>query len=205
MIKGGAGDDQIRSYASDVSILGGAKADKFISAVGVNVSINAGKGNVVIDVYRGVNLLVHGAKGSDTVNLNNALGWFGRYIFNYAKGVGFDVISKGAFINLIVGAKLNETLTSGNDTLLKIISGSLTVKVTMPEVITVVKVNDYSAYLLDVLRNNTQGKVIGKSSATATQKIKNYGAESSIIGGKGIDSIYNEASSSSIKAGAGDD
>ena len=204
-IKGGGGYDQIRSYASDVSIQGGAQADKIISGNGDNVSIDAGKGNDVIDVYQGVNLFVRGGKGNDTVNLNNALGWNGRYIFSYAKGDGKDVISKGAIINLIDGATIAQTLTSGSDTVLKIDSGSVTVKDTKPEEIVVVKNNKYSAYLVDVLNNKAQGKVIGKSSATATQKIRNYGEASTIIGGKGIDSIYNEASNSSINAGAGDD
>ena len=193
-IKGGGGYDQIRSYASDVSIQGGSKVDKIISGNGDNVSIDAGTGNDVIDAYDGVNLFIRGGKGNDTINLSRAHG-----IFTYTKGDGNDVISKGAIINLIDGATIAQTLTSGSDTVLKIDSGSVTVKDTKPEDIIVVKDNDYSPYLVDVLKNKAQGKVIGKSSKTATQKIRNYGETSTIIGGKGIDS------SSSINAGAGDD
>ena len=199
-IKGGGGYDQIRSYASDVSIQGGSKVDKIISGNGDNVSIDAGKSNDVIDAYDGVNLFIRGGKGNDTINLSRAHG-----IFTYTKGDGNDVISKGAIINLIDGAKINETITSGSDTVLKIGKGSITVKDSKPEEITVVKNNKYSAYLVNVLHNKVQEKVIGKSSATATQKISNYGEASTIIGGKGIDSIYNEASNSSINAGADDD
>lgn len=202
VIKGGGGYGQIRSYASDVLITGGSKVDKITSGNGDNVTINAGAGNDIIDAYGGINLFIRGGKGNDTINLDSAT----RGIFTYAKGDGSDVIiSKGAIINLINGAIINETITSGSDTVLKIGKGSITVKDSKPEEITVVKNNKYSAYLVNVLHNKAQRKVIGKSSATATQKISNYGEASIIIGGKGIDSIYNEASNSSINAGAGND
>lgn len=201
VIKGGGGYDQIRSYASDVSITGGSKVDKITSGNGDNVTINAGAGNDIIDAYGGVNLFIRGGKGNDTINLDSAT----RGIFTYTKNDGNDIISKGAIINLINGAIINETITSGSDTVLKIGKGSITVKDTKPEEIIVVKNNKYSDYLVNVLNNKAQGKVIGKFSATATQKISNYGEASTIIGGKGIDSIYNEASNSSINAGANDD
>jgi len=167
---------------------------------------------------------VRGGKGNDTVNLslgcNNT-----EYVFEYAKGDENDVVSKGAIISLIDGAKVDKKTKSGSDTVLKIGNGSITVKDTKLADVQIVKNGDYEKFFgYDEVSNSTPGKVvkienhvhrkskIENSADNATIQggdlnvtINSWGKNVSINAGNGNNYISSYSTNGTIIAGGGDD
>ena len=107
-IDGGAGSDYIYNSGSDTSILGGSGNDT-ISNTGENVTITGGKGNDVIDLGDASNALI-----------------------NYASGDGRDVIygfGEGDTLKITSGS-VKSSVQSGDDIVLNIGNGKITLKET---------------------------------------------------------------------------
>lgn len=155
---GGAGNESIYNNGKNTSNDGGKGENTIISeSDSENVTIDGGKGNDVIEV-QGMDYLVRGGKGSDTVNLNLARNNT-EYVFEYAKGDGNDVVSKGAIISLIDGTKVDKMTKSGSDTILKIGSGSVTVKDTKPADVKIVTDGNYEEFFGEVSLS-TPGQIV---------------------------------------------
>ena len=134
-IDGGAGRDDIYNgySASEVSIVGGAGND-YITNIAANVEIDGGAGHDYINLsyttsnskyYRAENDTIRGGKGNDTIN--NTSGGSGN-VYQYASGDGRDVITGFSAKDTIqiTSGSISSTSVSGNNTILKIGSGSIT-------------------------------------------------------------------------------
>ena len=113
-------------FASDYSkatISGGTNADT-ITARGENISVNGGAGNDEVKIL-GSNVTVTGGKGNDSITSNGK-----SNVFFYANGDGNDVITNYTESDIIkiTSGKVSKTATSGNDVVLTVGKGKITVK-----------------------------------------------------------------------------
>ena len=177
----------------------------------------------------GSSVTIVGGKGNDTLtNSGN------KVIYSYASGDGKDVITNfGATDTLqITSGKVTSSVISGNDLVLNIGKGSVTVKDVVggtinlregTEKVVALKVpyvhvltdkadtftNEDANYLVDALSGNDTIENFAKNSSVDGGAGKDYlynsGTNSSINGGVGNDSIDNFASNSTLNGGAGND
>ena len=89
-----------------------------VSNSGQKVTIDAGDGNNDIFINSS-NVSVKSGAGNDTITSEGN---------NENVSIDDDVVSKNAIINLIDGSRVQSTLVSGNEIILKIGSGSITIK-----------------------------------------------------------------------------
>lgn len=161
---GGADKDYIYIYANDekVSIHGGAGADEVYDG-GTKTSVNGGAGNDYVHIYSGAsNTTIKAGTGNDTIKSYSK----NKVTYVYKSGDGKDVIDGFNFGTdkiIISSGKVSSTSYSGNDVILKIGSGSITVKDGKGKKITI----------------NGKSKTYGKSSTSAA--ITGYKAPSSTI------------------------
>lgn len=177
----------------------------------------------------GNSVTIIGGAGNDTViNSGN------KIVYSYATGEGKDVISGfGANDTLhITKGTIKNSVISGNDLILNIGSGSVTVKDVIGSTIhlqiadgkvTTLKVpyvheltanadsfrNEDAGYLVEALENNDTVENFAKNvtvdGGAGKDYLYNTGANSSIHGGAGNDSIDNFASNVTINGGNGND
>ena len=171
----------VNSAYGYVTIDGGAGNDS-IYADDPNLSINGGSGNDTISFYgnRG-NVTIKGDTGNDYINnlsTNHAV------IYQYEEGDGNDSITNYSSNDTIsIGGSVNySTLTSGNNLIVNVGSGSITLV-------------------------NAKGKTLNIKGGnfSGTKIITNYTKNTVVSGTANSDTIYNYAGGVKINAGAGDD
>ncbi len=128
-ISTGTGNDSILNYGANSTVKAGSGNDKIINQsnsydYGSNVSINAGSGNDTIWNNGGEKLTIIGGKGNDSI-INTGT----KTLYKYANGDGKDIITGFSSTDTlkITGAKYTRS-TVGNDVVLKVGKGSVTLK-----------------------------------------------------------------------------
>ena len=207
-IDGGDDDDYVTNRAGNVSIFGGAGNDYIHHDDGEDVTIDGGAGNDTVHFY-GMNIIVRGGEGNDSIAYNS----YG-YIYEYADGDGNDTINSYSRAINITKGKVSSSVVSGNNVILKIGAGSITVLNGKDQKINVVY-GDYSEFWRDKnIRNSRSDTVI--SGGNMSDSIHNRSANVTINAGTGHDTILNENWNGSawnaktpdnviINAGKGDD
>ena len=177
-IWGDAGKDTIEVWAAKNSIIGGAGDD--------SIKVRGNKASGVT---------VNGGTGND-VMYASSLGT----VFDYANGDGNDVIydfTDKSSLRITGGAAT--TVTSGNDTIVRVGSGSITLKNYKKSTPTPTPTPD-----VNVINNTTASRTLYGTSGK--DSITNSGTEVVIYGGAGNDTIKNNlGNKSKIYAGDGDD
>lgn len=123
------GNDSILNYGANSTIKAGSGNDKIINQsnsydYGSNVSINGGSGNDTIWNNGGEQLTIVGGTGNDSI-INSGT----KTLYKYANGDGKDIITGFSSTDTlkITGAKYTRS-TVGNDVVLKVGKGSVTLK-----------------------------------------------------------------------------
>ena len=210
---GGTGDDYI--YTDDYATVdGGDGNDTIINSE--NSLLKGGKGNdLIIDTNKSLNYstTINGGAGIDTVSITG-----GNCIIEYASGDGNDLIY--GFNELTtLNFKYDALSQSGNDVVVKVGNGSLTLKDTPlflfndritgsynRDNITNSKSNKYiTTYAGSDSINNTGSHVIINAGDGDDTIGSRRGAHVSINGGRGNEKIVVEGDYITIKGGAGND
>lgn len=210
-INAGNGNDYIEIYGTSYSTFeAGAGNDTIQNAFsGSNFNrINGGDGDDYISMYNPGNLThgnyntISGGRGNDTIKVDGTERTTNT-IVEYADGDGDDVINSGYFSSYkikLTSGTLKETLKSGSDIILKVGTGSITLK------------NVANSYNLSV-----NGNIISVDSKNATQQptvvsateaMKSdsiYRARMLVNGSAYDDRIYSMNDENTINAGDGND
>ena len=200
------------------TIVGSSKAETIYGGTG-NDSISGGAGNDKLYGEAGADTL-YGGVGSDTLT-----GGDGKDVFVYANGDGADVIADFTAgqdsIKLTSGTVTSASLKS-SDMVLKIGSGSLTVKNAKDKEISVGNVTYYNNFVYDAkktaitlassfsgtLKTADYVSTVKKIDASAVSKAVNIfgnAKANTIIGGSKAETIYGGTGNDSISGGAGND
>lgn len=199
MIDSGAGNDNIESSGKNSAINGGA-GDDIITSEGENSTVNSGAGNdsiyggnsnVKINVGAGNDFIyflgfgdsipsnntIYGGKGNDTININ-----FTSIIF-YGEAGNDSIQSAGANSSLKGGAGVDSIKNTGENAIIWGDAGN------------------------DLIINGSEGSssVFGSSTSDENSDLSSIGANSTVYGGAGKDSIQNIAKNIFIYGGAGKD
>ena len=197
-----SGADYYYNEADGVTIDAGAGNDT-LENDGSDVSISAGAGNDRV-TNTGDNVTVSGGAGNDSVE-NSGSG----FVYEYTGGK--DTITGFNEGDEIIIGKGYTTAISGNDWVIKIGSGSITIQDAAEQTIIVdgdevVPPEEGDTILgtakADTLTNDDDEKVI--DALAGNDKIYNSGNNVTIIGGKGNDSIYNEGDGNIYQYANGD-
>ena len=210
IINGGLGNDSIDNNFSNHSKLIGGDGSDTISNYGDNVIIDGGSGNDSIHA-NGDYVTITGGAGDDTVYIHNYTS-----VYQYFAGDGNDIIT-----DFPSGAKLQiddsyTNVTQGNDLIVKVGTGSITLKDCGYARI---KVTDSAGNLSTInadltLIAGTSGDDNIKNKYTKNVQIEgkegndsidNRGSDVTIDGGSGNDTINNHIWDVSINGGAGND
>ena len=195
-----------------------------ITTRGDNISVNGGAGNDVIKIL-GASTSINGGTGNDSITSNGA-----GNIFVYAAGDGNDVITNYAEEDKIkiTSGKVSKKTTKGNDVILTIGDGKITVKNAKGKLVTYITENgiEYtypesvkfnskitSATLLNTFTKNTfnvadYGSLLNTVNASAvTHNINITGNKEAnkIIGSSQDDLIDGGAGADTLDGGAGND
>lgn len=194
-IKGSSSKDTIYDGNGNDSILGNSGNDKLYGDAG-NDTLNGGKGN-------------------DTLT-----GGAGKDVFFFASSEGNDVITdytttQGDLIRL--GVSSMNTSTSGNNVILKVGTGKITINNAKSQQVSVIGSTGKSTVIggtttLNVT-NSTKSpvtitstiKVIDASKRTIAVKLTGNSLANTIKGGSGVDTIYGGAGNDSILGNNGND
>lgn len=220
-VDGGAGNDTIYSNDHRVSLNGGAGNDSIYTSA----------------YWSGVTL--RGGAGDDTINTGSDAYYYSNYTTNgkliqYADGDGNDIVTTfnpHDTIQILSGA-IGDGSINGSDLILKVGSGSITLKNTISTDVIVLKSdgslatltnefftstegvesvsNDEAIVITGTARNDTLrngGERVTINALGGDDLIENYyGAENvSINAGAGNDSITNSGDNATIYGGAGND
>ena len=206
-INGGDGNDSIINTNNSVTITGGAGKD-YIYNDGTGGVINGGSGNDTIKLIYSIDNSISGGDGDDKISLysgnwgNNIKGGtvaggkgsdtiYGdgtKHVYKYANGDGADTIYNiGSADTISIGGAKYTRSTVGYDVVLKVGSGSITLK-------------DAASTTL-----NIKGTLQGGGSSTSNRNIKNYTSYETINGTSFADSIQNYGSNVKIYGNAGND
>ena len=198
-IDSGSGDDSIDTYESEIKIYSGNGNDS-IGIYAHDETIDAGDGDDYIYIEQCVGILldagsgddyiydtgfentIHGGAGNDTI-------YWDFYpdgnVVQYASGDGNDIIYgyyHDSTIQIIDGADYS-TLAIGDDVIIKVDSGSMTLK---------------DAYGFQI-------NIAGGNLVTEASYINNTTNNVKVLGTNGDDSITNTGKNVTIEAGTGDD
>ncbi len=214
----GAGNDSVyNEYGWYDTISTGSGNDTIKLYYGKGSSVNAGTGNDKISLYGGSAYVVTlvGGKGNDTVYTgdNSAL-------YRYTSGDGNDIIFNwSANDTLQITGSTYTKKTSGNNVILTIGSGKITLKGAKGQTLNIdgtlagggkninnstskKKLNGTS--YADTFTNS--GSYVTISGGKGNDTISNvFGNNTSIVAGTGNDSIYNRSFYTTILGGAGKD
>lgn len=142
-IDGGAGSDTIFVNGHDIKIFGGTDNDFIKSEESNDVTINAGEGNDTIHNIRKWRSSINGNEGNDVIfndacNYVTITGGIGNdsiknsgdnVLFQYTLGDGEDTIHGFRLNNTLqIFGGIYSTLVSGNDVIVKVGNGSITLK-----------------------------------------------------------------------------
>ena len=212
-IYGGAGNDSIDNSGDSVTIDGGAGADR-ISLYSSDYSADSGKNTIA------------GGAGDDTVYLNSATTIGNVYV--YSTGDGNDTIyNLTSYDTISVGGGYSTT-ASGSDVIIKVGSGSMTLKNvkgtnfkikgdgnsytetdTVPAGIsisnaTLTASTAFTGSKIDLADYPTATKV-NASALSRGVSIVGTAAANSLKGGKGADTIFGGAGNDTVSLGGGND
>ncbi len=189
------GDDSIRNTGSNVVVnaLGGNDS---VENSGSQVTIDAGKGYDTINIG-GDNVLINAGAGNDNINLQS-----GAVLVEYTSGDGNDTISGfNENSTLSIAGGLYSLKTSGNDVIVKVGDGQITLKgAASLDNLNIIGIQDNPASNID----NSDSSV-SISGGDSNDTITNSGQNVTITAYGGNDSIKNENISVTIDAGDGSD
>ena len=209
MIDLGEGNDSIRNDANHATVYSGAGNDTIFNRSGQFVSINGGAGDDSIKVdynyssgWSGRHNTINGGAGNDTIILNNSS--HTRYdVIQYANGDGKDIITGINYtdsISFIDDDTKYETLTSGNDIIVSVGSGSMTFKNAKGS-----KLNFLNGIYDGVNTiDNPKSRVLVNGSS-ARDSVHNTGHYDTITTSDSNDTIYNIGEYATIYSGEGND
>ena len=193
-INSGAGNDSIVSWGDNIKINAGAGNDK-VYATGEKISMLGGAGNDSLNCAYGHYATINGGKGNDTLSGSSYAD-----VFQYSNGDGNDVIynyDKSDKI-LLSSSSSYSTMTSGQDIVVKVDSGKMTLKYAKGTKLNIVGGKKNSGSNTDTekgenISNSTKNKTINGSSGKDT--ISNIAGGVKIYAAAGNDSIYSSVSS----------
>ncbi|MBR1395924.1 MAG: calcium-binding protein, partial [Selenomonadaceae bacterium] len=222
---GTSGKDSFYNFDSNVEIKMYA-GDDYISNYGTNVTIDGGDGDDYID-NGGDNVTINGGSGNDTIYLTSYSGK--DNLIQYSAGDGNDIIYNYSSTDTIqISGNSYTTTTSGNDVIINVGTGKITVKGGANQNI---KINGSETYVTPTvpsgvtpinITNNNDNTIISGTSGDDTiennnnyvtinggagnDSIRNYYNENATISGDaGNDIIDNNCNNASISGGVGDD
>ena len=224
-INSGTGNDYVYLYtaSSNVSVDAGNGNDTIYGG-GQNISIDGGAGNDYIQLFiSSDDVTVKAGKGNDIIRSYSTLG----NIFQYSNGDGKDVIYNFSDNDTLQISGTSSTLTSGNDTVIKVGSGSITLKnylvpnptPTLPSgwkygtssksnsTSTIITASVATAETTIDLTQNYGEKVLKVDGSKVTKSLTVTGnsLNNTLTGGKGADTIYGNAGNDKISGGTGAD
>ncbi|MBR1730251.1 MAG: hypothetical protein IJ728_12100 [Selenomonadaceae bacterium] len=190
-IKSGVGNDSIYNYANYTRIDAGDGSDT-IRAYGNYISVNAGVGNDYISSSSFDNGSTYeGGLGNDTIYMPSSEG---DDTLKYSNGDGDDFIQyyqSFHAINIASGS-INNVTGSGNDVVLKVGSGSMTLK-------------DTKNLPLHIKNSNGTDSVVVYNGTNTIAPIYNITSWSSLNGTSSSEYLFNKGRSSTVNAAAGND
>lgn len=181
-LDGGSGNDYIFSNSNNISMNGGSGNDRIINSWGEDITIEGGEGDDTISSGE-VNVLIRGGKGNDSVYGNSS-------IYEYADGDGNDTISGTPLAINITKGIVSSSVVSGDNLILKVGSGSITILYGANKDIPVVY-GDYSEFWCDKRINNYTSNTIVSGGSNA-DSVRNHVSKVTINAGEGRDTILNE-------------
>ena len=215
-LSGESGNDLLNGGAGKDTLDGGAGSDTLIGDSG-NDSLNGDMGNDSLDGGDGNDTLI-GGKGADTLTGGN-----GRNVFVYASGDGKDIITdyKVGYDKIkITSGSITSSSLSGSDVILKIGSGSITLKGMKDQKITVIDSNGKSTSQVYGNSSTTQKNITSSTTLTlsnsdsatikATTNYKTIDASSrtkaiNITGNSLANTINGGSSADTLSGGSGND
>ena len=215
------GNDSVVNSRKNVTIDAGRGYDT-ISSEGDSVSINAGAGNDSIYNDGGNNVTIIGGMGNDSISNNWDYDEDGsNALFVYNSGDGNDIIDGfKTYSTLSIAGGLYSLRTSGNDVIVKVDDGQITLKgvANLPKVNIIgvqdkpasnIKNSDSSVSISggdskDTITNSGQNVTVLAYGGNDTI-FNNRGDKSFVDGGEGNDTINNKATYATIIGGAGND
>ena len=214
-IKGNSNANTIYGSSGADTIYGGTGNDSIIGGVG-NDKLYGESGNDYLSGGLGADT-IRGGKGDDTLS-----GGSGKDVFIYSSGDGKDVITDytaGQDSIKLMSGSITGSSFSGNDLILKIGTGSITVKNGKNKVITLVDSSGKSSSKsyteikqLNVTNSNSATITVNSSyqnidasSRTNAVRITGNSLANTIEGGSGNDTIFGGAENDSILGNAGTD
>ena len=195
------------NYTKGASIVGGSGVDT-ITNNGNNLVISTGAGNDLITLGSGTSKnTIIGGKGNDTITASS-----GKNVYKYSSGDGKDVIVGYTSNDTIQLSGSYSTTTSGQDVVVKVGSGSMTLK-GAKGVSLKIKGGTSANSTLQTVTNSTSSpvtvgsavKVINASTRTSAVNITGNSIANTIRGGSGVDTIYGGAGNDSILGNNGND
>lgn len=209
IINAGAGVDTVKNYNSNVIINAGSGADNISNSGGSSVSINAGSGND--NIYNeSSNSTLFGGKGNDAImNL-------GEYNIIFGNAGDDTVFNQGAYTSVsgdegadrILNIKTAATLSGGTgvDTLTNTGDNSVIFGDEGNDIIANgFKSSVDTSYSADLLNDDDDADADSDSDSDSDTVEIFTGANSTVYGGAGNDSITNYAKTAKIYGGAGID
>ena len=225
-IIGGQGTDSIYNKSWYSTINGGSGNDIIVNYdVGHKTSINGGDGNDIVSLS-GINfgeITITGGNGNDTIYTESLASSNYGILYLYNSGDGNDVIYGFTDNDTLKISGTSSTLTSGNDTTVKVGNGSIVLKNykkagSLPngwKYGTSSKTNTNSAILTATIKTATNidltqnygNSVTTVNAATSTAGIIITGnaSSTSLKGGKGADTIYGGYGNDTVSLGGGND
>lgn len=204
MILAGAGNDYVSVSGYYTTVEGGSGNDTVNSSYSSNM-ILAGSGNDYVSVS-GSYTTVEGGAGNDKISLSSTA--YGNVI-EYASGDGKDTVTGFNTDDTLHITKGNySTSLSGNDVIVKVGSGSVTLK---DVGMTPIKIQSASGTVSTVklfndIENADSGvRINGKTTNGGKDSIVSSGDRVTINAGKGNDTVNNFGDYSIINAGDGND
>ena len=238
IFSGTSGKDTLKNYAGGVTIKAGNGNDSIYSSTNSDYTVNSSYGYVTIDSGAGNDTInsndpyvsVNGGAGNDSIEVsgwrhvtvrggtgNDTITNVGDYnLIEYASGDGRDVVfdfDEDDTIRVVDGASYS-TLTNGNDVIVSIGSGSITLKDAAEMSINIVgSLDTLDTQTANFIENTIKNTLVNGTSDDDT--ISNSAGGVTIKAGAGDDSIISSTSSMytvnnsygyvTIDAGAGDD
>ena len=216
LINAGAGDDEIWNYYENSTIDAGTGNDD-IFYDGDYSSINAGIGNDTIFTLYGSYSTINAAEGDDLIRFSSNSK---NNLIQYNSGDGKDTIYDYSSTDTIqISGSTYSTSKSGNDIIIKVGSGSMTIKDIGSETLNIVTIaggviDTQSTYETAVTLASTftgtyesDDEVIKIDASKVKSAIEIYGNDNnnSITGSSKNDTIYGGDGKDLIKGGSGND
>lgn len=213
MINAGDGNDSVYNSYGYYATINAGDGDDFIHNYSYYSTINAGAGDDTIRAYNNYQNTIIGGAGNDSISLvggRTTIG--GGALIQYASSDGDDTITNFAESDTIqiTDGTISNFSESGNDVIINVGSGSITLKnaKNIPihtKLANGTKQNYYSSYFNSWIMNQTDNTLV--SGTTNSDKIYNDGSSRVTVNASSSnDSIYNyNGYYSLINAGDGND